>query len=183
MRNKENPKVRNEHTIPKNLDSDRTYVLSYVYNGDFANQKTMAFSGAEIQKALNTLPPALLEGEFAESLKETIHTNIVVGGRLLLNKPLSNEHPEQTVDMMKSANSGCEDAMKLVRFGFAVYLGLNLDEIRENDSLMPETEENLLFVFDNDYSEMSFDEHTLRKLSQYSNCPETIKVQMKGVQS
>lgn len=181
MRNKPKLQSTSEFKSPNTPDLDRTYVLSYIYDGEFMNKRTMAFSGVEIQKALDTLPQALLEGESAEGLKDIIRTNIVVGGRLLLNKPLASDHPEQTINMMKRANGGCEETRKFVRFCFATYLGLNLDEIHENDSLsgMPDMEEGFLFVFDQDYREMSFDEETLAKTSPSS----TANDQMKGVQA
>lgn len=146
----------NTNIPPNHLDLDRTYVLSYVYDGDFRNQKTMTFSGAEIQKALDTLPEALLCGDFAENMKKMLHTNIIVGGRLLLNKPLLEDHPEQTINMMKLANDGDEEAMRTVRFGFATYLGLNINKIIEDDidawEMQIYLDDSLFFVFDTDYN-------------------------------
>lgn len=176
MRNKST----NTKLPPNHLDLGRTYVLSYVYDGDFPNQRTMEFSGAEIQEALNTLPEALLHGDSAKGLKKTVHTNIIVGGRLLLNKPLLDDHPEQTIDMMKAAQNGDESAQKNMRFGFATYLGLSIDEITEHDIDMWEmgmdTDKSLFFVFDTDYSEEDLPDVSEEALAEADAMMESFKV-------
>lgn len=138
------------------IDTDRTYILSYVYNEDFSNQRTIEFSGAEIHETLNMLPEDIFDDGGAETFKEMLKTNIIVGGRLLLDKPLSDHHTQETFEIVEAAQKGIEFAHSKVRTGFATYLGLNIDKIGQQESdawkLGLNYKKCTFFVFDTEYS-------------------------------
>ena len=143
----------------KVIDNHKKYVLTYVYNYDSEDQKTIEFSAEDIQHGMDLLPYYIEQASSKEQLNHALFTMIKASGRTGLGKPMHQDCDKDTAIFVNSVKDGCFHSTVQMRQDIAVYIALNYENIIADNGAISDAcdEHNSIFhfIFDGDDNEIN----------------------------
>lgn len=111
------------------MEVNRTYIISFIPNGDYTRAHEISFSGTEIKKALNSLTE--YEGCCADDMEVFMSDYMEIYGSLALDKSVYEDYDFDKVVFVKCAMAGCPDCYTLLQNNIATWIALSLVEYAE----------------------------------------------------